>query len=921
MKHRHYGFFSAIFVATLCFGLPATTAFSADTTKPTVSFVNVKSGQRWSNDVFTVQGKAADKVGVTNVLYSLNNANWIQADTTNAWTNWSAEINLLPGTNTIAAYAVDSSGNRSATNTVRLVYYLTDVLTVLTNGTGKISLTPVYNGVRLQIGANYAITAKSSVANYGLVNWTDADGNFVANGATLKFTMASNLVFTANFGDTTKPTVSIANIKSGQRWSNDVFTVQGKAADNIGVTNVLYSVNHADWISADTTNVWANWSAEINLLPGTNSIAACAVDGQGNRSLTNTVQLVYYLTDVLTVLTNGSGKISLSPDYNGARLQIGANYTITAKSSIANYGLVNWTDADDHIVTNGAALKFMMASNLTFTANFGDVGRPTVRVISSSTNAAGDLNVLLFHGTATDNIGVSNVFYRIDNGVWQSASTANQWTNWTATVNLNPGSSTFYVYAVDTNLNASPTIPVNIFNVTTPNTLSGLQARVAIDGSDEFQLAFGKNTFSQIPSKANVEGGGAVGTYTYTKGSDGASAALNLKYTAPPSATSNGPQSIVAYFLDRNTAYFNFGSGYLYFSPAPNFARASVVNQFLVSAGSGVGAAYGTLFQNGIFTSYPLLTAGTNTGKYTYTTYSPMSALFKLTDTEGTDYIIATYGGTNYGGYYSAQYTPAGVTNGSDTGTFIFAAQTPGGNAPLSLTNREFNVFTGDGDFNVQFGPNTYSQDSTSTNYDNAVGDYTYSLANTNIGLLNLAVTAPPHLAGSGGDARLIFVASNAGVFTNDDGTISAFAMTSLTNSPLTNVAGTTLNITEDTGGVDTIQLANDGTFNYGDETVGQFDYQVYSPLGSMLLLSVTNTSFTVVTNTQESYITNFDDTIVTNLDYTYATNANYKPQSFWLQFKLTTAQGETNSGSTYVNIYETNSLPSDFFRGTYNLH
>lgn len=758
---------------------------------------------------------------------------------------------------------------------------------------------------------------------------------------------------TAFSQDLTKPTLSITNpVKSGLLWSNVTFTVQGKAADNASVSNVVYSLNQGEWKNAETENGWTNWSAELDLIPGTNTIAAYAVDMSGNRSVTNTTKLVYYLTDVLTVRTNGNLKVSIKPAYNGARLQIGVNYSITASSSsVPGFGLLNWTDGSNHILTNKPTLKFMMVSNLVLTANLGDNGKPVVRVTSSSTNAAGDLNVLVLNGTATDNVGVSNVFYRMNNGFWQSVPTTNHWTNWTTTVSLNPGVNTFQIYAVDTNLNASPVIPVNIFNTTTPTTLSGLQATVAPDGSAPFQVAFGKKTFSQVASKGDTNNVNGVGSYTYIKGTDGAYANLKIKYTGPPSATNEGSRTLGLYFADRNTAYFNTTelvatnvsflftnnvnevitnsydtnvlvtvTGTMSFSPTPKFAPSSVVNQFLISAGSDVDSGYGTFFQRGIFTTYPLLSSGTNTGKYTYALYSPMSALFKLTNTNGTDYIIATYGGTNYGGYYSEAYTPAGVTNGTDNGHFIFASQKPGGNAPPALTNRNFQIFANDGDFNVQFGSSTYSQDSVTTNYDNAVGAYTYSLANTNIGLLNLTVTAPPHLAGNTNAARLIFVASNAGIFTNNDGTFSTFAISSLTNFPLTSVAGTTLNITEETGASDTVQLASDGSFNYGDEPVGHFDYTVYSPAGSMLVLSVTNTSFTVVTNTDYSYLTNLDDTIVTNVDYSYVTNANYKPQDFWLQLHLTSAQGGTNTGSTYVNIY-TNSVLSDFFRGRYRLH
>ena len=109
-----------------------TIIITLDVTPPMLTITSPTSGQRWSNVVFTVTGTATDNVAVASVFYSLNSTGWSNAVTGNGWTNWTAVVTLIPWTNTIAAYAVDTSGNVSATNTVSLVYVPSAILTVST---------------------------------------------------------------------------------------------------------------------------------------------------------------------------------------------------------------------------------------------------------------------------------------------------------------------------------------------------------------------------------------------------------------------------------------------------------------------------------------------------------------------------------------------------------------------------------------------------------------------------------------------------------------------------------------------------------------------------------------------------------------------------------------------------------------------
>ena len=129
--------------------------------------------------------------------------------------------------------------------------------------------------------------------------------------------MQTNLVWTANFMDVTRPALIITNLTSGQRISNPVFTVSGKAGDNSQVGSVWLKLNGGNWFTATGTT---NWTAVLNPSPGTNVVSAYAVDTSGNASLTNRVSFDFVVTNQLSVQTIGLGTVS--PNYSNAWLEV-----------------------------------------------------------------------------------------------------------------------------------------------------------------------------------------------------------------------------------------------------------------------------------------------------------------------------------------------------------------------------------------------------------------------------------------------------------------------------------------------------------------------------------------------------------------------------------------------------------------------
>lgn len=85
---------------------------------------------------------------------------------------------------------------------------------------------------------------------------------------------------------TSKPTVTISNLKANQSISTINYNVSGKATDKIIVTKVYYSLNGSNWTLANGTS---NWSASLYLHNGTNQFSVYSQDNSGNISPISTV--------------------------------------------------------------------------------------------------------------------------------------------------------------------------------------------------------------------------------------------------------------------------------------------------------------------------------------------------------------------------------------------------------------------------------------------------------------------------------------------------------------------------------------------------------------------------------------------------------------------------------------------------------
>jgi len=660
-----------------------------DTNRPALSITNpTKTGAPWSKAGFSVAGTAKDKVAVTNVCYSLNGGAWCNAVTTNLWTNWLAAVTLVPGTNTIAAYAINAGGNASPVTNTSVFFVVSNQLQIGAIGLGTIA--PNYSNAWLNIGQNYSITS-SPASGFAAGNWVIAT-NGLAGAATagriVHFMMASNLTLAVNFVDTNRPTVSITNLVAGQRVSNALYTVKGKASDNWEVAAVNIQLNNNGWTTAAGTN---NWSALLNLVPGTNTVQAYAVDNSGNVSLTNSVALDYVLSAPLVVQVLGAGFVT--PNYNGALLAIGTNYTMKATAS---NGFTFYYWGGGVTMTTNKSLTFTMASNLTIIANFADVTKPVATITYPAANLKWSSTNITVIGKASDNVGVAKVWCQINRGGWTLAQTGNGFTNWTAAnLPVRFGTNIIQACAEDAAGNISTTNTVQFLGVVAPASLAGYAGTLKpAVGGKELVLAWSEDTWSQTGTSGDTNADDyCAGTYAYFQTGPNTAVVSNMDIGMFSALGATNTTTLNLTFTSATTANCTWtngpssGAGTLTLSPVTELAPATV-------AGMTVHIQYGPNFQRGATIVFyddgkwqrTEQNGNTLSGVYAWITFSPTVAILQFNDTDSRNtssdhlgeltYVEVTFTSATGGQFFNANYyNPTDETNPDDTKWGSFTMQ------------------------------------------------------------------------------------------------------------------------------------------------------------------------------------------------------------------------------------------------------
>ena len=144
------------------------------------------------------------------------------------------------------------------------------------------------------------------------------------------------------------------------RVRTNSITLTGTASDPSGVSSVNVSLDRGSVGSSQGTT---SWSAVLNLAPGSNTVTVTATDSANNVTVV-TRRFFYVQTSQLTVTINGSGTVS--PNLNGAMLEVGTTHTLTATPREGNI-FNSWSGG---VSASTPTIQFLMSEGLTLQANF-----------------------------------------------------------------------------------------------------------------------------------------------------------------------------------------------------------------------------------------------------------------------------------------------------------------------------------------------------------------------------------------------------------------------------------------------------------------------------------------------------------------------------------------------------------------------
>lgn len=361
-------------------------AAQPDTTAPILTIQNPDNGTVVANDEVTVSGTAYDDRGVSLIQGRVNNGTWNVATGT---TVWSIKLPLMEGNNTIDIWAGDDAGN-NVTETIIIVYdpeEPPDTEHPVVNITSPLmdeEFTEPDITVTGTASDNSCLCRVELSLNEG--NWQLANGRKTWS-IDLQIISGTNTISarvtddSGNMGyhnisviyndtppaDTTLPEVGILGLTDNNTVYDADLVVNGTASDDRGLERVEVNLNDGSWLNATGTD---NWTIELELEEGVNTLKVKAIDLSGNENMTSITinyEIPYTPGTLDGVITENEyramesfddGNFMLYWDYDGDVWKVGLMVNATGWISLGldptarmkdSDMIIAWVDSQGHV--------------------------------------------------------------------------------------------------------------------------------------------------------------------------------------------------------------------------------------------------------------------------------------------------------------------------------------------------------------------------------------------------------------------------------------------------------------------------------------------------------------------------------------------------------------------------------------------
>ncbi|HEV2691761.1 MAG TPA: choice-of-anchor tandem repeat GloVer-containing protein, partial [Verrucomicrobiae bacterium] len=374
------------FLVLLGNSLYSTSEFGGDAGQGTVFRLTLTSaleitaptgGQVVSAATFNVTGTTSNSLltTVTNVYVQLNNGAWVNATTANGWSNWTANVTLTAGSNTVSAYAVDNLGNPSVTNVV--------TFDKATSGPPSADLSLGVTAPSGPMQASVSVTYSIAVTNLG---------PSTATSVVISNRLAANeIFFSATSGGTNNSGVFLANLGS----------LPPGAGTNISL--IVYPTLLPAQVAGHITNQFQVFATEADPVSANNSVTLVNVI---NRGIPGT-PLTIFGADFGAVIVTSAFVYNSGPITGGA-LEVFTNLTDIPGDVV----LLKDPDGGNDPTNWAAVARFFNPADPTGTNNLA--ATDSQAFFANNYNGAGFAGFQLFPNTsfqpASSVISVSNSF-------------------------------------------------------------------------------------------------------------------------------------------------------------------------------------------------------------------------------------------------------------------------------------------------------------------------------------------------------------------------------------------------------------------------------------------------------------------------------------------------------------------------------